>query len=346
MAKHHSVLATCSLETSLGYSARCYCCDGPIEASQAAIAFTFFNNLDERYFAHTRCFKTSDLQREYTDKFLVDRYSIPEFRGPIRGMDRGYVELLVHFNFERVIHRIAFPGALSVTPAAQSEVDGYDLQPSLAAPALLVDVLLKTGHGHQLRTLMDRLPQHAWILLALHDDPTFQNAAARLFRLPELPAILDVLRTGHITLDHMLGIHDCVRENVTLMSAVAGAISHYGLDEKGALSSPGFSGFAGMRHAQLCYFCVPNPVFLPPLLNYLQTGEFDEQGGRFRATHRFYHRAAMLHCALYEPSMLDGWLDTTRRWVKHSPNTTGRAFVGETIHMVDALLGMRVSRDG
>ncbi len=344
MSKCHSVLATCSLETSLERAARCYFCEGPIEASQAAIAFSFFNNLDVCHFAHTRCFKTSELQREYTDKFLTDRYAIPEFHGPMRGLDRGYLELLAHFNFERVIHRIAFPGALSVTPAAQSEADGYDLQPSLAAPAMLVDILLKTGHGPQLRKVMDRLPPHAWVLLALHDDPSFQTIAGRLFRLPELPAILDVLRTGRITLDHMLGIHDCVYDNVTLMSAVAGAISHYGLDEKCALGSPGFSGFAGMRHAQLCYFCVPNPVFLPPLLNYLQTGVFDEQGGRFRATHLFYHRAAMLHCALYEPSILEDWLESTRRWVNRHGNASSRSFVRETVDMVDALLKMRVMR--
>jgi hypothetical protein len=317
---------------------RCEMCSGQISQHEAAIVYTFFGEpAGSQHAAHPRCFKASELNQDYREKFLRDRYAVPEFSGLIPGFDRSYRELLVHFNFDRVVHRVAFPGAL--TANSPQDEDG-DTHAGLAAPALLVDVLIKTGHANQLRAILHRLPPHVWVLLAMHDDPDFQNQAARLFRVPELPAIFDVLRTGDVSHEHLLGIHECVQGNGALMQAVADAISHYCLDERGALASPGFSGFAGLRHAQLCYLCIPNPVYLPPLLHYLQTGEFDRQGERYRHTHRFYHRAAMLHCALYDESALEAWLGVTHEWLNNTPSGSARSFIAETVRMVEQIIGV------
>jgi hypothetical protein len=329
----NNVLATCITDTCLQEACTCDLCQRTVLARTTAFVYRFFDDAPEiSRVSHSACFKASSLFRSYSDLFVPNRHLPADFATRPHGFDMAYHALLLNFDFRSALQRLAYPGSLSSSGG----------QPSTSAPMTLIDILLKCGYRKRLLDEMRNLPPHVWILLALHDDPSFQAEAARLFNEPALAAALDALRCGALTADDIASLTIMGWRNKKLLSAVAEAIARFGLDETGAMRSPGFSGFAQARYMQLIFLCASTPTELPALSCYLRTGEFGaESDQRYARSLRFYHRAALFHIAMFQPEDLHEWLNVSYEWLGAAAANSCSRYIAASCDMVTDLMAMQ-----
>ncbi len=214
-------------------------------------------------------------------------------------------------------------------------------------PLSLVWCLIKAGYRDQVLAEASRLPRpeadKVFAMLATFDEPIVRSAAAKHFKIPELPAMMETVFSSRLTLDQHIAVAGFGREHPRFRAGLAVAMRSYGLHLYSNYHPTADWCLADLEHysmakgCQLLMFLIHHPEDDEVLAEMIPTGwlpgsigagAFDAYGN----SAHYYYRAASLHIALDQPERFPAWI--ARPWIKERLTT---AVDRETFRLLEKL---------
>jgi hypothetical protein len=306
---------------------KCLYCKSKIVQDSPAVRITFTHVPDVNHLVHEQCMEPAGYaesrRRMDSRTYAFDQFNSGAFTQPILSLFDG-------FDFNRALQIIVEP-------------PDWRTQGNAAQIPKLIGVLCWCGFGPRLVAEMKNLPDYVWTLLAMRDEDTFQNEAARLFAAKDLPRAMNVLHKHRLNLEDMLSVASFGVAHPGFRFALAQAMHLYHLDKSYTFTSAkayGFTGFDMARNAQLCYFFIESPHEFPRLKHFLETREMPSSyPGSLLYSNAAYYRAIILHLILSgDTEQATEWMTAMPSRVHFYASGSPRGFINDTIKMANQLL--------